>query len=323
MHAPDIRRIIEDRIKSLNGDNFQDFCDRLCIKLFPNDYTTVRDGGIHGDDKNDGYCPKTKIFFQAHATVGETATKTKNKIATDLSGCLKKHPELKKWIYLTNNTPIGEVHTFVQGLRKKYSQTEIEIWDHKIISEKVSVFGHIDIESIIGISFTNDQITNSYQINELNLYSSVSNDKKEATIIDEIFDYVLEKSKNFIPDAKNDLINLDLNEKIKLNFKNSADQAEVIQYCKLALQKMSLISERISGLDTEKQGDIQSYMLSSYCNLKREFSNNIEILNRLFNIFIPKGKKQDPIYCNIAKAFVLFFFDDCTIFEKNKKNEIC
>ena len=74
-------KIVDDYIKAIEYYNFQDFCDRLLLTLYPDDYTPVRAGGRNGDMKNDGYCYVSRKFFQAHATRGESAKKTKAKIS--------------------------------------------------------------------------------------------------------------------------------------------------------------------------------------------------------------------------------------------------
>jgi len=43
-----LRKIIEGQLAALGGDNFQDMCDRLCLKIYPDDYTPVRAGGPKG-----------------------------------------------------------------------------------------------------------------------------------------------------------------------------------------------------------------------------------------------------------------------------------
>jgi len=37
-----LRTIVENRITALSGTQFQDFCNRRCLKLYPDDYTPVR-----------------------------------------------------------------------------------------------------------------------------------------------------------------------------------------------------------------------------------------------------------------------------------------
>lgn len=142
-------RIIEDYIKSIEYTHFQDFCDRLFLKLYPNDYIPVRAGGRNGDMKNDGYCHKERIFFQAHATRGESAKTTKDKIEKDLKGCLSKWTDVKKFVYITNDTLIGEVENFVDDLRKKHPTIEISTWSPKKIIEEMKDLSDKDIEYII------------------------------------------------------------------------------------------------------------------------------------------------------------------------------
>jgi len=142
-------RLIEDRINSIEASEFQDFCDRMLLRLYPKDYTPVRAGGRNGDMKNDGYCFVERIFFQAHATRGEAAKKTQKKIQKDLEGCLLKQSDVKSFIYITNDTFIGETETFVDSLRKSYPTVNIETWTPKRIMEKIKDLPEKDIEFII------------------------------------------------------------------------------------------------------------------------------------------------------------------------------
>jgi len=151
MDKATLQRIIENQIFNLHGNNFQDMCDRFCLKLYSDDYTPVRAGGPNGDTKMDGYCPKSKIYFAAHATRGESTRNIKKKIESDLKGCLKKHKDAKKWIFLTNDTLLGDIETYVQNLQAKYPKVIIETWGHKKITEKILKFEETDISQIIGL----------------------------------------------------------------------------------------------------------------------------------------------------------------------------
>ena len=142
-------RIIEDYIKAIEYTHFQDFCDRLLIKLYPDNYTPVRAGGKNGDMKNDGYCYIERTFFQAHASRKETISKIKTKIQTDLEGCIAKQNDVQKFIYITNDTLVGEVEKFVDDLRKKHKPIEIATWSPKIILEKTKDLPDKEIEYII------------------------------------------------------------------------------------------------------------------------------------------------------------------------------
>ncbi|MBN2455313.1 MAG: hypothetical protein JXB29_02060 [Sedimentisphaerales bacterium] len=151
MNKAALRRIVEALLSNLRGDEFQDLCDRLCMELYPDDYTPVRAGGPKGDTKNDGYCPKAKIYFAAHATRGEKTQATKDKIESDLEGCLEKHRDIKKWVYLTNDTLLGDVEMFVGELRTDHPEVTIETWGHKKITGKILGFDEKDIGSIFDL----------------------------------------------------------------------------------------------------------------------------------------------------------------------------
>lgn len=153
------RKIIEDKIKALEGNSFQDFCDRLCLSLHPNDYAPVRAGGPQGDTKNDGYCPTARIFFQAHATRGEQLSKTQSKIEETLAGCVAQYKNILYWVYLTNDTLPGVVHKFVDSLRPNYPKVKIELWDHKIIADKISSLPKGAINNVLDMNLFDDNQT--------------------------------------------------------------------------------------------------------------------------------------------------------------------
>jgi hypothetical protein len=65
------------------------------------------------------------MFFQAHATRGESAKRTKDKIENDFNGCIAKWKDIKSFIYITNDTLIGEIENFIDELRIKNPNVEI------------------------------------------------------------------------------------------------------------------------------------------------------------------------------------------------------
>lgn len=69
-----LRKLVEGQLLRLEGNAFQDCMDRLGLELHPGDYQPVRAAGPKGDTKNDGYCPKARVFSQRtrHAASGST-----------------------------------------------------------------------------------------------------------------------------------------------------------------------------------------------------------------------------------------------------------
>ncbi len=332
------RKIIEDKISQLTGNEFQDFCDRLFLKLYPDDYTPVRAGGPKGDMKNDGYCPKARTFFAAFGTRSAKIADIKSKIKSDLVGCLEKQSDVKKWVFITNDTLVGEVEAFIDELRVTHNPLVIEILGHKKITEEILKLPDEDIEYIIdltledSISTTNinnsfgDMISNTgtgiVQTGDnsnitQNIYQQNANEElQEMTIIDEIFDYALDNLSNH-KEYKNKG-QLDFREKIKLNFTDKSERLSIIKLFYFAFAKMSILQDKIESLSNDQQNDLSSHIQGYYDEFKM-VCNNYEILHNLFKVFTPKNKENNPSYTNLSRAFVLMFFEDCSIFETEEE----
>lgn len=156
--------------------------------------------------------------------------------------------------------------------------------------------------------------------------NKVELDSKDYGVIQTIFDHVLKriKSENRVdnnkPYSATDKL-IHIKDKIDLNFKNSHDREEVKNYFTQLFTKINFVEKAFQSLDSDEQTDVHYYVLSYYNNLKRsdEALSPIQILTELTQIFIPEQHTQNPTYRGIAQSIVLFFFDDCTIFEKTKE----
>lgn len=173
-----------------------------------------------------------------------------------------------------------------------------------------------------------NKITGDGNINanrDINYFlDSATNQEAELGVINDIFIYVIENSKsqeniisNENPDFQNKLLHL--NEKIKLNFQTENEIKEVQEYFTKLFSKISSVEKGFQLLDEDAQMDVHFYISSLYQDLKRAEENKVVILRQLTDAFIPPNHLKNPTYVSIAQAIVLFFFDDCTIFEKTKK----
>ncbi|MFD7750672.1 hypothetical protein [Streptomyces sp. NPDC059757] len=148
-----LRKLVEGQLLRFEGNAFQDCMDRLILELYPRDYQPVRAAGPKGDTKNDGYCPKARVFFAAHATRGERIDKTKAKIRSDLEGCLKEHRDVKVWRFLTNDTLPGEVDQFVDNeLRPLHAGVTIEVWGLKRLANEICKLTRMQVDRVLDIN---------------------------------------------------------------------------------------------------------------------------------------------------------------------------
>ena len=193
----------------------------------------------------------------------------------------------------------------------KYSVSDISIAKAIIQYQTFNTQNNFNTGSGIQINNQVEKIVQKYYVNK-------NDEEQELSIVEEIFVHVNAKisegvGKDYKPDPSINLI-----EKIKLNFKSVEAREEVNTYFRSAFLKIDLIDKRFKILDPEQQKDIHAHLLKEYHLLKRDKGSNIEILTALFNQFVPNGKAGNSRYESLSIAFVLYFFDDCTIFEKTE-----
>src|SRR3989344_3891596 len=162
-----------------------------------------------------------------------------------------------------------------------------------------------------------DGSTNLQAGGDINLTLMVQAGEKDFGIISEIFEHAVDQAAEHPP--LEDATHLDLNKKIELNFHTDDEKARIREYFKLAYSKVAAIQRRIEMAKPEAQNDLQGHVLSRYFTAKDEGLTNMQILEKLFREFTLPDKAQNPTYSNLTRAFVLFFFDDCTIFEKTEE----
>jgi hypothetical protein len=140
----------------------------------------------------------------------------------------------------------------------------------------------------------------------------------DVKIFQDIFDHALSLRQGRRA-TNRDRTHLNTPAKIVLNFSDERDQEYVRTCYRQGLQHIEALEPYYRALDSEQQLDIESNILDAYQELRLRDLQSCEILIELFRHYTPREKVDDPSYQRIAKAFVLMFFEDCTIFEKTKQ----
>ncbi|MBW4890221.1 hypothetical protein KXQ82_10860 [Mucilaginibacter sp. HMF5004] len=160
----------------------------------------------------------------------------------------------------------------------------------------------------------------NYIANQYN--SFVNDDLTELTIVDELLQHIKENAKRDIPNASS--INekfVKIDKKISINFKPE-EQAGIKTLFTYAFSKISLIEERIGNMDSDDQACLHSHFLGMYLENKANGLTPLQNLTELFKKTTPANRSSDPKYTSFAQSIILFFFDDCTIFEKTPEEVI-
>lgn len=197
-------------------------------------------------------------------------------------------------------------------------------------NKPIEVADDIVNKSIQQIVKNNNGITNQLNVtgdspeikikNTINNYANAHKEVEEQIIIQEIFDNAIELSKGDSVSVKykDDGKLTHTLKKIKINFKDKNHEDEVRMYFTNSFNKKNSIERYLVSLDSELQTDLENHVFGKYSQLK-DTKTSLEILRELFVIYLPIGKRNNPIYTNMAQAYVLLFFEDCTIFEKTEE----
>lgn len=318
MDRNSIANIVTDRVRAIEAGEFQAFCNRLLLKLYPDDFTPVRAGGSCGDMKNDGYCYISRKFFQAHASRGEQISKIKSKIENDLKGCLEKQRDVKEFIYITNDTLVGEVENFIDGLRQQFPDVKIATWGPAKIASIIMDFTDEDISFILDRNLTGS---------ETNYFFLAENEKSDLGITGEIFDFIFKKIKTASFPGKNEpgeKARLSkLNEKIKINFENS-QQKMVKEIFTNNWERKAIIEQFVKSqmeVDEISIFALIDLIQHEYVTISgvQDFEAPIRdftVFEKIGRKFLPEEKQKNPDYIANAKAIVLYFFEFCEIGKK-------
>jgi hypothetical protein len=313
-----LSKIIDNRIQTLEGQEFQQFCDRLLLILYPSDYTSVRAGGPKGDMKNDGFCFIDRKFFQSHASRGEKIASIKKKIETDLKGCLEKQLDVKEFVYVTNDTLLGEVAAFIDELRNNHKGTKIDTWGPDKLAKKIAELEPSDIEYIIDIPL-NTTTQNPYII-------QIDSDDLDNGILDDIFQHISKILPEKTVELQLDIVKLrKLSEKIDLNFSQKHGK-EVRSLVNDNWRRMMLVQRFIQeqmNIDDNRVVSLLGLIQDKFRFITGQVTIDYRIANmQLFEKIgvglLPPNKVTNPDYVSNAKAIVLYFFEFCEIGKKTK-----
>jgi|GEM_PF-736559 hypothetical protein len=208
------------------------------------------------------------------------------------------------------NFPVPKLKSMKLEHEEKVSGPTYKISDD-IAKKAIQNFEELNIQNNL-----NSGAGTQYNIQGDYLNNTQEEVVEDLGVITEIFEYVLGKLNEGIGDDYKDNENIHVNDKISLNFPDPEHAEEVKSYFNFAYLKIKLITSGYNNLDTEDQKDISAFALYKYRELKSTTDTSIEILRKMVLDFTPETKRNNPKYLNLARAFVLFFFDDCTIFEK-------
>lgn len=320
MENRDIYKIVNAIVQTTEASHFQDFCDRFLLKKFPEDYIPVRAGGPLGDMKNDGYCCMKRKFFQAHASRGEKISNIKNKIEKDFNGCLAIQRDVQEFIYLTNDTQVGEVAKFIDELQALHADIKIYTWGPKKIAEFIGELGIDAAEFILDV-----------KLREIQYLEQAGVEEKDRGIIDEIFNFIYTKLDK---KERTERINYSIGKlkkislKIEINFDESKRERvkDILTNHWVRKKIVEGFIEKQIEIEENRVLALKDKIQEDYCRIRKcdattEPIKDFSIFESMALEILDESKKTNPDYLGNAKAIILYFFEFCDIGEKTDKEK--
>lgn len=154
------------------------------------------------------------------------------------------------------------------------------------------------------------------QIGDGNTNIQIETFQEDLGIIAEIYKSVLESPKQSLTMEKDHNF-VAINKKIEFNISDPEERKRIKKLFEDIYDKINVIEKTFSELDPSQQRTITIDIGEQYQKfIKKNNSDMMQTLEDLFNHYTPKTKSKNPEYNLLARAFVLFFFDDCTIGRK-------
>lgn len=130
----------------------------------------------------------------------------------------------------------------------------------------------------------------------------------------ELFDSLLRDLDSNQTVITDDGVFLRTKSKIELNFPESKEV--VADYYNESICELELVRSAIQMYSGSQQKAVHSQLRRRYNELKLEYKEPLAIFHALVEYMTPREKQDDPLYSGVAQSIVLFFFEDCTLFEK-------
>ncbi|WP_057763324.1 hypothetical protein [Cytobacillus praedii] len=318
-----IETIITD-LKGTTDINFQVKVGEI-LKVYCNskNYTYEMPNSSGGDDKNDGWIIELKRFYQIYSPQqlrGSLKQDIQKKFSEDLEKLLellyidgKWDGEIKEFIFIVNTIDRNLPHDserYFQNERNKYEAK----YSISFIAKVVNIDYIRELLEELGIHELR-KLSARLKVNSIIDYNAMSS-RLFYEFIDILNEGIQNKFRGQIKTNSSDYNRLSSPSKITLNKLNDiADEIEDIMLELHLLEEIvSTVYQDINYIDKFER--VVSYIIQEYEDLSKE-CNGVELYNKIIQNLIAFGEYKRS-FMFPAKILVVYIFDKCDIFEKEK-----
>lgn len=276
-----------------NQSKFEDWFAAMASRIFGADFELIKAGGQDGDKKSDGRRISTETVFQCYAPESPAtfAAKAKSKIQDSFPEVLKYWPNLKKWVFVHNNSEglPTSASDKLEELRKLYPKLKIVTATRSFLKDelhdKLTVQQMIDIYPSASLNFSDVQM-----VHVRPLLKAIIKARK-ANLDPNNFGEIPDESKldfnDLSPDSKYDI--------------------------RRARPHIDVVDRYLASLSNPQHASIiQAEMRAKYLELKGFGYDPDEIMGKLLTFC---GACETAPTSAAAYVIVTYYLDACDIFE--------
>lgn len=301
MEKSDFDIYFDNAFSTKNQSKFEDWFSAMACRVFGQDFELIKAGGRHGDKKSDGRRVSTETVFQCYApeSPAKFAANAKSKIADSFPEVVQYWPNIKKWMFVHNNTD-GIPTTAsdkLEELRAQYPDLKIVTATRGFLKDelhdKLTLQQLIDVYPSASLNFSDVQMEHIRPL--LRGIVAARNAKPDPNDFGEIPDESKLDFNGLSPDSKYDI--------------------------RRAWPHIDLVDRYLDGMSTPQHASIiQAEMRAKYLELKSLGYNPDEILGKLL-IFC--GGCEDATVTAAAYVIVAYYLDACDVFENAPEASSC
>lgn len=317
-----IEAIIQE-LKGSTGNNFQNSVGIVLKKYFKSiNKTYEMPNPYGGDDKNDGWVKEDALFYQIYAPLyfkDSFAKNIRDKFKTDLTVLLKLVYDKDKWggsvkefIFITNtvdnNLPKDSDNFYqntVNSLKEQYKLEELNYRVENIDYIREDILEKIQDKQLL------KNISSALHIKNYIDYNAIT-EKMVYNLIIEISGNI---SKQYINNYKKDsYTRISTFKKIEIN--DLTSRQEEIENC---IRKLDVVESAINLINQDitcenKFERVKDYIVHIYEELSPNFHGE-QLYDKILETLY---EKIDNSFCVPINLLVVYIFDKCDIFEKEK-----
>ena len=276
-----------------SGSEFQRFFEMIMETKHGGSFRKVKAGGQSGDEKNDGYLPDQRMYFQVYAPGTGTQAKAAKKMDDDFEGAVAVW-DVETWVFVHNDSDglSSAINKKIDELDKRHEGIRAVVWSREDLRRVLFSMSEDDVAMILGARAASPATMGELEMQDLT----------------SVIGHVISQPDN--PLAPVEPVPPDKASRNRLS-------AGVEELLTIGMMRMSLVEQYF---DTDPSPDLGSRIAASlnreYLRLRDTGLSADDIFQALWRHVGGSSRQPTTAHESAVLAVLAYFFWTCDIFER-------